>query len=309
MSVRASIPVDLGERGYSITIGDGLIDQAGQQIAPLLRNDDVILVTDENVNQTAHPARLIQALHSKGVTCRPFVVPAGEASKDFATWQKLTSDILNARIDRKTSVIALGGGVVGDLAGFAAAALLRGLDFFQVPTSLLAMVDSSVGGKTGINAPAGKNLVGAFHQPRHVLIDTSVLADLPARELRCGYAELVKHALIRDLELFAWLDGRVEQLMRNDNPALIAEAIDRSVRIKAAIVGEDERETSGTRALLNFGHTFGHAYEAIAGYDGRLLHGEAVALGMVRAMTLSMQMDQTNEIGRASCRERVLLIV
>ena len=288
------IDVDLGDRSYKIAVGQGLIDKAASHLSPLLRSSEVIVITDDHVAATPHLERLTRSLHDGSIRARVFTVAPGEPSKSLSAFETLANDILDSRIDRKTTVIALGGGVVGDLAGFAAASLLRGLDFIQIPTSLLAMVDSSVGGKTGINARAGKNLIGAFHQPRLVLIDTATLVDLPMRELRCGYAELVKHAFIRDAALFDWLDGCVSQLLEERDLALLGDAIDRSVRIKAAVVAEDETETSGVRALLNFGHTFGHAYEAIAGYDGRLLHGEAVALGMVRAFDLSARLKRSN---------------
>ena len=282
--------LELGERSYAITIGQGVLDRAGELLAPLLSRRQVVVITDENLARTAHPDRLAAALTRAGIGHRPIVLPAGEASKSWRHLERLVEELLAHGIERRSVLVALGGGVIGDLVGFAAAITLRGLDFIQIPTTLLAQVDSAVGGKTGINSVHGKNLVGAFHQPRAVLIDTAVLDDLPLRELRAGYAEVVKYGFIQDADgFFPWLEACGADLLAGD-PALRAEGVYRSLAVKAGIVAEDERELSGRRALLNFGHTFGHAYEALAGYDGGLLHGEAVAIGMVDAFCLSTRL-------------------
>ena len=282
--------LDLGERSYAITIGAGLLDRAGELLAPLVPLRRTVIVTDENLARTRHPARLAAALEGAGVTSRQIVLPPGEATKSWRQLEALVDDLLAHGVERRSTVVALGGGVIGDLAGFAASTILRGIDFIQIPTTLLAQVDSAVGGKTGINSAHGKNLIGAFHQPRAVLIDTAVLDDLPLRELRAGYAEVVKYGFIRDADgFFAWLEEHGAALLAGD-AGIRAEAVRRSLETKAVIVAEDERETTGLRALLNFGHTFAHAYEALAGYDGGLLHGEAVALGMVNAFALSARL-------------------
>lgn len=283
--------VALGERSYTITIGAGVLDQAGELLAPLVARPELVVVTDANVALTRHPLRLMASLERAGIAARKIVLPAGEATKSWAALERLVEDLLAGGVERRSMLVALGGGVVGDLVGFAAAVTLRGLDYVQVPTTLLAQVDSAVGGKTGINTRHGKNLVGAFHQPRAVLIDTSVLDDLPARDLKAGYAELVKYGFIKDADFFAWLEEHGRAVLRGEAQAR-AHAIRRSLEIKAAVVAADERETTGgERALLNFGHTFAHAYEALAGYDGGLLHGEAVAVGMIRAFDLSVRLD------------------
>lgn len=281
-----SLNVALGDRAYPIHIGGRVLDRAGDLLGPLLPAPRAVLVTDSHVAATAHPERIERSLRAAGLAVQRIVVVPGEGSKSFERLEWLVGQILTQGVDRKTALIALGGGVIGDLGGFAAAITLRGLPFVQVPTSLLAQVDSSVGGKTGINTAHGKNLVGSFHQPLAVLIDVDTLNDLPERELRSGYAEIIKHGAIADAAYFAWLERHAAAMLAGDQ-ALRIEAIRRSVEIKAGVVAKDERETSGERALLNFGHTFGHAYEALAGYGDRLLHGEAVALGMVKAARLS----------------------
>jgi 3-dehydroquinate synthase len=278
--------VELGERSYDIHLGRGLLDAAGELLAPLLRLPRVVVVTDERLAATGHPDRLEASLARAGIAARRVVLPAGEATKSLGHLGSLLDDLLAHGAERRLTVVALGGGVVGDLAGFAAAALLRGVDYVQVPTTLLAQVDSAVGGKTGINSRHGKNLVGAFHQPRAVLIDTDTLATLPERELKAGYAEVVKYGLIRDSAFFEWLEANGRAVLGGD-PGAQAVAIRRSLDVKASIVAADERETGTERALLNFGHTFAHAYEALAGYGGGLLHGEAVSVGMVKALRLS----------------------
>jgi 3-dehydroquinate synthase len=285
----ATLPVALGERSYDILIGHGLLDRAGELVGPRLGGRRVVIVTDEHLEAAGHAGSLRAALAQVDIRQDTVTVPAGESSKSLGRLEPRLEEILGLGVDRRATLVALGGGVVGDLAGFAAAVLLRGIDLVQIPTTLLAQVDSSVGGKTAVNSRLGKNLIGAFHQPRLVLVDTGTLGTLPERELKAGYAELVKHALIEDAGLFDWLEGAAPRLLGGDAP-LLQEAIRRSVAIKARIVGEDERETSGRRALLNLGHTFAHAYETLAGYGGGLLHGEAVALGMARAFDLSVRL-------------------
>lgn len=294
------VPVALGERGYDILVGRGLLDRAGELLAPVLDGPEAVLVTDSNLVGTDLPGRVGRGLETAGLRYRTILVPAGEASKSMERLAALLEAILDGGADRRLAVLALGGGVIGDLAGLAAALLLRGVPLVQIPTSLLAQVDSSVGGKTGVNSRLGKNLIGAFWQPRRVLIDVDALATLPRRELVAGYAELVKHALIKDAALFDWLERHAAALLAGD-PELRVEAIARSVAIKAAVVGADERETSGERAILNFGHTFAHAYETLTGYGSALLHGEAVGLGMAQALALSARLGRcaTAEAARA----------
>jgi 3-dehydroquinate synthase len=289
MSAAIVLPVALGERSYEIRIGAGLLDRAGDLLARVLPLRRTVIVTDENLARTPHPDRLEAGLERAGIASRRIVVPAGEGSKSWPVLERLVDDVLGGGAERRSSLVALGGGVIGDLVGFAAAIALRGIDYVQIPTTLLSQVDSAVGGKTGINSRHGKNLVGAFHQPRAVLIDTTVLDDLPLREVKAGYAEVVKYGFIRDAGFFAWLEEHGAAVLRGDAQAR-AEAIRRSLEVKAAVVAADERETTGERALLNFGHTFAHAYEALAGYDGGLLHGEAVSVGMARALSLSVRL-------------------
>ncbi len=281
------VRVELARNSYEVVIGAGLLGRAGALIAPVLPRQRCVIVTDETV-ATLYLATLEDSLAEVGIGHDKIIVPPGEASKSFATWSGVVDGLLLQKVDRQTTIIALGGGVVGDLAGFAAAATLRGLPFVQIPTTLLAQVDSSVGGKTGINSPHGKNLIGAFHQPRMVLADTGVLASLPVRECRAGYAEIVKAGLIADAGFYEWCEANGRLLLAGD-AAVQAEAIERAVRFKARVVGDDEREEKPNdgRALLNLGHTFAHALEAETGYGGGLLHGEAVAAGLVMATHLS----------------------
>ena len=270
---------------YNVVVGRGLLAEAGARIAPLVRGQTVI-VSDETVAALHGPA-LQASLAAAGVRSEIVAVPVGEASKSFAELERLMDRLLAAGLDRKDVVVALGGGVVGDLAGLAAALYMRGIDFVQVPTTLLAQVDSSVGGKTAIDTPRGKNLVGAFHQPRLVLADIDVLATLPDVQLRSGWAEVLKHGLICDADFFDWLAEDGAAGARGD-PAALERAVIRSVEIKSAIVGEDEKE-AGRRALLNLGHTFGHAIEAELGFEeAALAHGEAVALGCCMAFRFSV---------------------
>ncbi|WBV43937.1 3-dehydroquinate synthase [Pseudoroseomonas cervicalis] len=284
----ARLPVPLsGGRAYEVLVGEGLLDRAGGLIAPVLPARRVAIVSDAAV-AALHLPRLRAGLEEAGFEIRAsLAVPPGEASKSFSQFAALMEDLLAAGVDRRTAIVALGGGVVGDLAGFAAAAALRGLPFVQIPTTLLAQVDSSVGGKTGINLRAGKNLAGAFHQPRIVLADTGALATLPPRELRAGYAEVAKHGLLQG-PLWEWCEANGARAVAGD-PAALRHAVLESCRLKGAVVAADEHEESpeGGRALLNLGHTFGHAIEAECGYDGSLLHGEGVAIGLGLAARLS----------------------
>src|SRR5947208_12199477 len=280
-----TVHVALEERSYDILIGHGLLDRAAVHLVPLARDGRLLVVSDETV-WSALGDRFCAALGDLEPV--PILVPAGEVSKSWAGLQSVVDRLLEHGVERRDKIVGFGGGVVGDLAGFAAAIVNRGCGFVQVPTSLLAQVDSSVGGKTAINVAAGKNLVGAFHQPSLVLIDPSLLDTLDPREVRAGYAEIAKYALIEDAALFGWLEHNGAKVLAGD-PAARTHAIAAAVAGKARIVEEDERETSGRRALLNLGHTFGHALEAETGYSSRLLHGEAVALGCVLAFAFSAE--------------------
>jgi 3-dehydroquinate synthase len=275
-----TVRVALGPRSYDVVIGDGLIDAAGSRVAPLLRGRRVAIVTDETV-AALHLDRLRDALGTTGARIGALALPGGEATKGWRGLERAVEWLVAEKIARDDLVVALGGGVVGDLAGFAAAILRRGVRLVQVPTTLLAQVDSSVGGKTGINSVQGKNLIGAFHQPALVLADTGALATLPERELKAGYAEVAKYGLLGDAAFFEWLERRGPALLAGDAEAR-RRAVARSCAMKAEIVARDETE-EGERALLNLGHTFGHALEAATGYSGRLIHGEAVAIGCALA--------------------------
>ena len=278
------VKVALAERSYDIRIEAGLLARAGEILAPFARGRTQVIVTDENLRP--HLATLQASLTAAGVASEAIVLPPGEPTKCWATLESLTDRLLALGVERGDHVIALGGGVIGDLVGFAASILKRGCGFVQIPTTLLAQVDSSVGGKTAINTAAGKNLVGAFHQPALVLIDPDVLDTLPIRQVRAGYAEVVKYGLIDDFAFFLWCEANGPALLAGD-PEARAYAIAHSVSAKARIVAEDERETTGKRALLNLGHTFGHALEAETGFSDRLLHGEGVAAGMALAFAFS----------------------
>lgn len=281
----AVVPVELGGRSYEVRIAKGLLRDAAQHCAQLLRKKSVPIVTDANVAQ-AWRAPVEASFADAGIEPRWLVLPPGEASKGWETLARLTDWLLAEQVERGDHVLALGGGVIGDLVGFAAAILKRGCHFIQLPTTLLAQVDSSVGGKTAINTAAGKNLVGAFHQPALVLADLDALATLPEREMRAGYAEVLKYGVLGDAEFFDWLAESGPAVLARDDAAL-ERAVATSVAAKARIVAEDERETADRRALLNLGHTFGHALEAETGFSDRLLHGEGVALGMVLAARYS----------------------
>jgi 3-dehydroquinate synthase len=277
------VDVGLGDRGYPILIEAGLLDRAAAHLAGFARNGRLVVVTDESVAAVQLP-RLVAGLGE--IRVDPIILPAGESTKSWAMLERLTDRLLELGVERSDRIIALGGGVIGDLVGFAASILKRGCGFVQVPTTLLAQVDSSVGGKTAINTRAGKNLVGAFHQPDLVLIDPTTLDTLPPREVRAGYAEVVKYGLIDDFDFFSWCEHNVAALLAGDAAAR-TQAIAHSVAAKARVVAADERETTGTRALLNLGHTFGHALEAETGFSDVLLHGEAVACGMALAFRFS----------------------
>ena len=283
----STLSVGLDDRAYDITVGRDLIARIDTVAGAHLDGRHVVIIADDAVA----PYHLSPLAAGCARACRrvdSLTVASGEASKSMTVLARLLDDILALGVDRDVVLVALGGGVIGDLAGFAAASLLRGVDFIQVPTTLLAQVDSSVGGKTGVNAAAGKNLIGAFHQPCAVVIDIATLATLPERELRAGYAEVIKYGLLGDAVFFEWLEAHGGDVLRRDAAAL-RHAIVTSCTAKARIVEADERE-SGQRALLNLGHTFAHAFESVCGYDGRLLHGEAVAVGMVLAYRLAGEM-------------------
>lgn len=280
-----TVQVDLGARAYDVRIGAGLLARAGAEIAPLLARRRVAVITDETV-AGLHLDALRAGL--EGIAVHALALPPGEASKGWAEFERTVEWLLAEKVERRDLVIALGGGVIGDLAGFAAAVLRRGVRFVQIPTTLLAQVDSSVGGKTGINSAQGKNLVGAFHQPALVLADIGVLGTLPARDFLAGYGEVVKYGLLGDAEFFAWLEAQGPALAAGD-AALRQRAVARSVAMKARIVERDETE-EGERALLNLGHTFCHALEAATGYSGRLLHGEGVAIGCALAFEVSQRL-------------------
>lgn len=282
-----SVHVALGSRAYDVEIGPDLLAGAGARIAPFLRRPRVAVVTDENV-AALHLDALRDGLAQAGIDMVTLVLPAGESTKQWPQFTRTVEWLLDQKVERNDVIVAFGGGVIGDLAGFAAAVLRRGVRFVQIPTSLLAQVDSSVGGKTGINAPQGKNLIGAFHQPSLVLADTSVLGTMTPRDLLAGYGEVVKYGLLGDADFFEWLEGQGPALAAGDMRARV-QAVTRSVQMKADIVARDETE-QGERALLNLGHTFGHALEAATGYSDRLLHGEGVAIGCALAFELSARL-------------------
>jgi 3-dehydroquinate synthase len=279
--VSETISVALSDRSYDIHVGAGLLAQAGEFLVPFARGT-VPIVTDENV-AGLHLDALLTSLRQRGVDARPVVLPPGEETKSFAHLDTLCRELLQLRIGRGGLILAFGGGVIGDLAGFAAGILKRGVDYVQIPTTLLAQVDSSVGGKTAIDVPEGKNLIGLFHQPKLVIADTTLLSTLPRREWLAGYAEVVKYGALGDAGFFAWLEANGTHALAGDS-ALLTHMVAHSCHMKAEIVARDERE-AGERALLNLGHTFGHAMEAASGFS--LLHGEAVAIGMVLAFRLS----------------------
>ncbi len=287
--VETVLPVQHGLGRYEIHIGAGILSAGGEKLKPVLPSRRVCVVTDEIVAKI-YLVSLMKGLEAAGFSaCPPVILPVGEAVKDFKHLEALINKLSSYKLDRKTTLIALGGGVIGDLTGFAAAIYMRGIPFVQVPTTLLAQVDSAVGGKTGINLLAGKNMAGAFHQPVMVLTDTETLKTLPPRELKAGYAEILKYALLGDAVFFEWLEKNGAGVL-SGNAVQQQEAIARSCQMKAAIVAADEKEQNDIRALLNLGHSFGHALEAMGCYDGRLLHGEAVGIGMILAFSLSARL-------------------
>jgi len=287
MSTMDRVRVELGARSYEILVGSGLLQRAGEQLAPLLKQPRVVIVTDDNV-APLHLATLEESLSKAAIDHLHAILPHGEHTKNFAHLERLVEQFLENKVERGTTLIALGGGVIGDITGFAASIVLRGVDFVQAPTTLLSQVDSSVGGKTGINSPHGKNLIGSFYQPRMVLTDIATLDTLPQREFLAGYAEIVKYGLINDPGFFSWLEQNGFALCAGDQ-ALRQQAVVKACQAKAAIVGADEKE-AGLRTLLNLGHTFAHALEAEAGYGDALIHGEAVAIGIRLAFDLSVRL-------------------
>ncbi len=278
------LTIDTGKDTYPIVIEEGLVSQMAEALEPYIDGHQALIVTDTNVSRH-YVTPVVEALDRLGKQYQVFTLPAGEATKSFVQFERLCEEMLATQLDRQTTVIALGGGVIGDITGFAASVLLRGVPYIQIPTTLLAQVDSSVGGKTAINTSAGKNLVGSFYQPNAVLIDVATLTTLPRRELLAGYAEVLKYGLLGDRKFYEQLLREGENALSGDTERLRA-IIRHCCSMKAAIVSEDEKE-KGQRALLNLGHTFGHAIEKMAGYDGRVLHGEAVAIGCLMAMSLS----------------------
>lgn len=283
-----TLTVNLGDRSYPIHTGEGLIDRAPDLVPADLSGRKVFILHDSAVGD--HARRLLSSLKKKTGEIKILSLPGGEKTKSYEVLQEILSWLLSNNVDRQSILFVMGGGVIGDIGGFAASIVLRGIDFVQIPTTLLAQVDSSVGGKTGINAPQGKNLVGSFYQPVAVLCDMGTLKTLPERELRAGYAEIVKYGLLGDRAFFEWLESNGRKVLALE-PDALSHAVKTSCKMKADIVGTDERERAGgRRALLNLGHTFAHALEAAAGYDGRLLHGEAVSIGMVLAFRLCVKM-------------------
>lgn len=306
----AEVTVNLGERSYVITIGSGALDGLGENIAKNGAPTRVLVVSNPVVSRFYGESAL-NSLQSAGICAEMLIVPAGERFKTLGTVKRIYDALLNAKIDRKGAIVALGGGVIGDMAGFAAASYLRGIDFYQVPTTLLAQVDASVGGKVGVDLPQGKNLVGAFHQPKSVIIDIKTLNTLPVRELRSGLAEVVKHGIIYDQSFFEFLDRYASELLaRMECPMM--QAVKRSVEIKRDVVEKDERE-SGLRAILNYGHTVGHAIEVLNGY-GRYRHGEASSIGMVTEALLSEQLGKAQpglarEVARLLAKMRLPIMM
>jgi 3-dehydroquinate synthase len=282
-----SVHVAVAGKPYDVLIGAGLVERAGALIAPFSKHGRVAVVMDETVHNL-HGERLAESLDAAGIEPHAVVIEPGEEAKSFAGLEMLSDALLRHELERGDLIVAFGGGVVGDLAGFAASIYKRGIDFVQIPTTLLSQVDSSVGGKTAIDTPRGKNLIGAFHQPRLVLADLDVLASLPRRELICGYAEVIKYGLLGDLAFFEWLEANAPAVLALE-PTALAHAVRRSVEMKAEIVAEDERE-AGRRALLNLGHTFAHALEAETGFGDALKHGEAVGIGCALAFRFSARL-------------------
>jgi 3-dehydroquinate synthase len=286
------VPVDLSDRGYEIYIGSGLLRQTAQHVQSSIAVTQVVAITDSNL-KTTHAQLVTENLAQAGIVCDLITIPAGEGSKSLRIVEQIWNEMLAVKADRQTVVIAVGGGVVGDLAGFVAATYARGIPLIQIPTTLLAQVDSSVGGKVGINLASAKNMAGAFWQPMRVLIDPLVLHTLPDREYQAGLAEVIKYGVIMDAEFFALLEDHVEEIHARD-PGLLKTIISRCCQLKAQVVEQDERETTGLRAILNYGHTFCHAFETVTNY-GRFLHGEAVAIGMMCAARLAESMGRIDQ--------------
>ncbi len=291
-----TVPVALSDRSYSILIGSGLLGRPELWLPEDVQKRKVFIITDENV--APYAGRLSEQI-SASVQILTFALPPGEQTKSFEFFQQTIDWLLENGVNRSSLIIAMGGGVIGDLAGYVASSVLRGIDFIQIPTTLLAQVDSSVGGKTGINSVHGKNLIGAFYQPKIVVIDLDTLQTLPDREMKAGYAEIAKYGLLGNIRFFEWLEENGRKVLERDNDALTY-AIETSCKMKAEIVRQDEREENGMRALLNLGHTFAHALETACAYDGRLLPGEAVGIGLVQAARLSQAQGQISEqdVGR-----------
>jgi 3-dehydroquinate synthase len=302
LSDPVTIRVELSERSYDIRIGRGILDQAGLFVADRLKGKQAVVITDDNVRQP-HAEKVAASLAASGIRTNTLVVPAGEETKSAEQAAALWNRLLELGADRKTFIVAVGGGVVGDLAGFVAATYARGIPFIQIPTTLMAQVDSSVGGKVGINLPLAKNLVGAFWQPAGVLIDLAALDTLPEREYRSGLAEVVKYGVILDAEFFEYLESHVAEINARDN-AVLSHLIRRSCELKAQVVAVDEHEEAGLRAVLNYGHTFCHAIETVSGY-GKFLHGEAVSMGMVCASRLAQLLGRIG--GELTTRQVKLL--
>ena len=286
------VPVDLSDRGYEIYIGSGLLRQTARHVQSSIDVTQVVVITDSNL-KTTHAQIVTENLAQAGIVCDLITIPAGEGSKSIGIVEQIWNEMLTAKADRQTVVIAVGGGVVGDLAGFVAATYARGIPLIQIPTTLLAQVDSSVGGKVGINLATAKNMAGAFWQPTRVLIDPLVLHTLPDREYQAGLAEVIKYGVIMDAEFFTLLEDQVEEIHARD-PGLLKTIISRCCQLKAQVVEQDERETTGLRAILNYGHTFCHAFETVTNY-GRFLHGEAVAIGMMCAARLAESMGRIDQ--------------
>ncbi len=302
-----AITVALGNRSYPVHVGSGLLADAPFMIRDAFNSPRCVVITDSNLSKL-YAEKFHQGMARVGL-CKddPLIIPAGEQAKTFSYLSFILDHLFQKNIDRKTMLVALGGGVMGDLVGFAASIALRGLDFIQIPTTLLAQVDSSVGGKTAINSPRGKNLIGAFHQPRMVIADIDTLKTLPTRELRAGYAEIVKYGLISNPDFFDWLESKGHNLLAG-RPEKQIRAIKTCCEMKAAIVAQDEKESTGKRALLNLGHTFGHAFELMANYDASLLHGEAVAIGMAKAFELSTRLGLCPERDTLRVKEHLAAV-
>ncbi len=292
MTSPSHVNVSLGERSYDIVIGSGLLGRLGDQLATHVANSHVVVFTDSNVGPI-YLEPVVKQLETVAAKVSTITVAAGETSKSVSICDGLWQQMIELGADRRTIVIALGGGVVGDLAGFVAASFTRGLNFIQIPTTLLAQVDSSVGGKVGINLPQAKNMVGAFWQPQTVVIDIDVLKTLPDREFAAGMAEVIKYGVIMDASFFDWLESRTEKILARD-PEFLTELIATCCQCKAKVVEEDEKETSGRRAILNYGHTFGHAVESVFGY-GNFLHGEAISIGMVAAARMAKKLAMVDQ--------------